>query len=194
MQAHNQPAIVSLIIPGPPVPWKRPGINRDRIFYNRQVTQAEMFKLHVQQQFKRAPFDTEPLYIEITFYMPIPSAQYGKYDNVYCTTTPDTDNLVKFVFDALQGVAYRNDKCIVEFTARKVWSKKPHTEIVIKPLADKEGNVWSQERAYNARLHIRHTARNKNIAASRAADEQPIEKDTAPQDCTPSTTQPKKSR
>lgn len=156
--------IVTLLIPGAPVPWKRPGVNRDRIFYNRQVVQSEMFKLHVEQQFKRQPFDKEPLLIDITFFMPIANDQFGKYHNVYCTTTPDCDNLVKFVLDSLQGVAFVDDKLVVELYARKVWSRKPQTEIIIKPLTDSEGKSWNKETVYTARTHTKRTVKRKSTA------------------------------
>ena len=35
--------------------------------------------------------------------------------------TPDTDNLAKFVLDAMQGVVYRNDRVVFSLLAIKVY-------------------------------------------------------------------------
>lgn len=37
--------------------------------------------------------------------------------------TPDIDNCIKIILDALNGVAYRDDKQIVEVTAIKKWTE-----------------------------------------------------------------------
>ncbi len=48
--------------------------------------------------------------------------------NAYCTTTPDIDNCLKFVMDALNGVAYRDDKQLVRATATKKWMQELDTD------------------------------------------------------------------
>lgn len=49
------------------------------------------------------------------------------------TKKPDTDNLIKAVLDALNGVAYEDDAQIVMIAARKCYSVHPHIEIRIQP-------------------------------------------------------------
>ena len=48
------------------------------------------------------------------------------------TKTPDIDNVIKIVLDALNGVAYEDDKQIIEVTGRKWFSKNPRVEIEIR--------------------------------------------------------------
>lgn len=42
--------------------------------------------------------------------------------NAFCTKKPDADNIAKAVCDALNGVAYPDDACIVSLTVDKYWS------------------------------------------------------------------------
>jgi Holliday junction resolvase RusA-like endonuclease len=50
------------------------------------------------------------------------------------TRTVDLDNLQKLIWDALQGVVFRNDSQIVESYARKHLSGIPRTEISVHVL------------------------------------------------------------
>jgi len=48
--------------------------------------------------------------------------------DIYCTKTPDIDNCIKFVLDALNGVAYHDDKQVAKVTATKKWMTTTDTE------------------------------------------------------------------
>ena len=43
-------------------------------------------------------------------------------DKCWCITKPDTDNVVKLVLDALNGIAYKDDNQVVKITAFKKWT------------------------------------------------------------------------
>lgn len=45
------------------------------------------------------------------------------------TKKPDIDNIVKVVADSLNGVAYKDDTCIVKVVAEKYYSEEPRLEI-----------------------------------------------------------------
>jgi Holliday junction resolvase RusA-like endonuclease len=47
---------------------------------------------------------------------------------------PDLDNLCKAVLDALNGIAYHDDKQIVELHLSKAYSDHPRTEIKLEEL------------------------------------------------------------
>ncbi|MDE6671498.1 MAG: RusA family crossover junction endodeoxyribonuclease [Ruminococcus sp.] len=47
---------------------------------------------------------------------------------------PDLDNICKIVYDALNGIAYADDKQIAELSCRKFYSRNPRIEITIKEL------------------------------------------------------------
>ena len=44
---------------------------------------------------------------------------------------PDVDNILKAVFDALQGCAYEDDCQIVVIHSEKMYSESPFVEVVI---------------------------------------------------------------
>lgn len=54
------------------------------------------------------------------------------------TKKVDADNLAKIVLDALNGVAYEDDKQISKLTVTKVYGKDPRVEVRLKELVDEE--------------------------------------------------------
>lgn len=48
-----------------------------------------------------------------------------------CTKKPDVDNLIKFVFDALNGILWADDSQIIRVTASKSYSNTPCTVIIV---------------------------------------------------------------
>lgn len=49
-----------------------------------------------------------------------------------CTVKPDIDNIVKLVLDALNGVAFVDDKQVVSVTASKRYGEQDEIKIIIK--------------------------------------------------------------
>lgn len=47
------------------------------------------------------------------------------------TKKPDMDNIIKIVADALNGIAYYDDKQIIECTIRKYYSNEPRIKVSI---------------------------------------------------------------
>ena len=79
-------------------------------------------------------------WVQLRFNMRRPNSHYrsGKYSHIlkddapeYHVTKPDSDNLIKFVCDALNGVFYKDDSQITRIQAVKVYAKEPSTEITI---------------------------------------------------------------
>lgn len=83
----------------------------------------------------------EPIRIQIGAYFAIPrsfskskraAAQWG---NLYPTVKPDADNIAKVVCDALNEVAYNDDKQIVECVVRKRYCTaydEPHVVVSVE--------------------------------------------------------------
>lgn len=74
--------------------------------------------------------------MEIVTYHPIPKSaskalkQAMRDSSVRPTTKPDADNILKLVADALNGIAYKDDKQIVHAGVAKHYGA-PRTEIVV---------------------------------------------------------------
>lgn len=77
---------------------------------------------------------------DILIGMPIPKS-YSKKRQALCrdrfiapSRKPDIDNIVKSVFDALNGYAFVDDVQIVRVTAEKVYAEEPFVEVMIDEL------------------------------------------------------------
>ena len=98
----------------------------------------------VQQQAPEQLLDC-PLRVDLKFYFPRPKGHYGsgrnsgvlkpQFTNALYTSKPDVDNLCKLVLDALTGIFWRDDACVVESYIKKMYSDKPRTEIFINRLS-----------------------------------------------------------
>lgn len=134
---------VTFTVPGDPFGWQRAGQNH---YTGATFTQEKTKNMEnaVAWEFKKAckyqfPPKT-PLFLYIEAYMPIPKSTPWRTrakmitGEIRPTVKPDWDNLGKLISDALNGVAYDDDKCIVEAYVRKFYSETPRTEIMIRDL------------------------------------------------------------
>lgn len=87
------------------------------------------------------PFD-EPIGVEVLFVFPIKETFTKKQKQaieegavVYKDTKPDLhDNLMKGVFDALEGIVFVNDSRICEVASKKIYGNKPRIELRVYQL------------------------------------------------------------
>ena len=81
---------------------------------------------------------TNLIYIETVFYMPIPKSfsikKRNLLDGTFCDVGGDMDNLLKALWDSLNGHAYTDDKQIVWSQEKKIYSFEPRIEILIKEI------------------------------------------------------------
>jgi Holliday junction resolvase RusA-like endonuclease len=92
-----------------------------------------------------APFD-EPIGIRAKFVFP-PLKSFPKYKlerieggiRIYKDTKPDlTDNLMKGLCDALEGIVYVNDSRICSVETEKVYGRVPRTEVEVYSIKNYE--------------------------------------------------------
>ncbi|MCM3452767.1 RusA family crossover junction endodeoxyribonuclease [Heyndrickxia oleronia] len=102
-----------------------------------------MYKERIQwlarKQLKnKTPF-AGPVEVRIWFNMPIPKSWSKKKQNEaygeYHTKKPDTDNLLKGVFDSLNKIAWQDDNQVAKVIATKIYAEKSGIEIEIKQLS-----------------------------------------------------------
>lgn len=75
-----------------------------------------------------------PLELIVTFFMPIPkSTKQSPFSP--CFKKPDLDNLLKFILDALTGIAFHGDQQVVSIFAKKLYSDEPRTTILLMDYA-----------------------------------------------------------
>lgn len=86
--------------------------------------------------------------LQVIAFMKIPKSESKKKRQLMIegvirpTVKPDWDNIGKLVADALNGIAYDDDKCIVDAQVRKFYSEHPRTEII---LSSKTNNIEQTE-------------------------------------------------
>lgn len=124
-------SVFSFRLPGRPTPWKRPMTNRYGAMYNPQRDLLNGICASLRNQMTKAPL-TGPILMEIDFYFLRPKKHFKKdvYGNwirkpdrpMNCTICRDIDNLAKLVLDALNGIAYVDDRQVVELRLRKRFS------------------------------------------------------------------------
>lgn len=83
-----------------------------------------------------------PVHAEVTFFFP-PLKGWSKKKVqemedgavIYKDTKPDlTDNLMKGLFDAMQGIVFIDDSRVASVVSKKLYSSTPRTEIVLYEL------------------------------------------------------------
>lgn len=85
-----------------------------------------------------------PFRVSVEVWMQVPrTASRNKredmlIDRIRPTVKPDLDNVVKAVLDALNGIAYTDDKALVQIEAKKLYCACSGLYVVISPVGVKE--------------------------------------------------------
>lgn len=86
---------------------------------------------------KKSYPEDEPLFVIIDAYYPIPKSfnktkkNMANQGNISPKSKPDVDNVAKVVLDALNGIAYIDDKLVVGLLVRKMYSQAPRLWVQI---------------------------------------------------------------
>ena len=141
-EQRREGKMIRLTIPGPPC-----GKQRARTFRHRQsgkiVSMTPVKTVNYEALVKQTFVAKYPDFIPVSgpirmlmsiFVMPSKEAA-RKIKNrleTYPTIKPDISNIQKAIEDALNGLAYVDDKQIVRIDARKGYSDRPRVEIVVE--------------------------------------------------------------
>ena len=133
----------TIIIEGTPGYKERVRLNRRTLtLYTPSATKdyekliGDCFQKCCDQKFEGA------LSVSITAVMPIPKSVSKKVrqdmlsQKVLPTKKPDIDNIIKIIFDGLNGIAFDDDKQIVEVSAKKIYGARPQVVVAIKDFED----------------------------------------------------------
>ncbi|MCD7722732.1 MAG: RusA family crossover junction endodeoxyribonuclease [Clostridiales bacterium] len=136
--------MVSLVIDGAPVGKGRPRKGANGQMYTPQKTRD--YETRIQLEYNRQGYrgiafaPDVPLQLQIDAYFAIPKSKSKKVKEqmsrwvILPTIKPDFDNIAKIVCDALNGVAYYDDKQIVNAQINKRYSTAPRVVISIERL------------------------------------------------------------
>jgi len=130
--------MVKLIIPGEPVAKGRPRVTKWGTYTpektkNYETLVKELFFIEHGQTLLEGQ-----LKIDIKAYFSIPKSASKKKKQLMLegelrpTKKPDADNILKIIGDALNDLAYKDDKQIVSANIEKFYSDEPRLEVEIK--------------------------------------------------------------
>lgn len=137
---------IKLIVPGEPIAKKRPrffvrkfaGKGKQIGAINPQETEEGKFALLCKSQINIDPLPAgQSIQLTCRFFLPIPAGWTKKKHlqlkqfGISHVKKPDLDNMVKFVKDCLNGIAWHDDSQITCLFAEKEYSYNPRTEIII---------------------------------------------------------------
>lgn len=95
------------------------------------------FEVLQQLKHKYNPIDAA-IGVNIVFKMPIPSSWSEKKKQEHMdklhTKKPDIDNLVKGLFDAVNGLLWVDDNRVANMMVSKVYSDNPGIEMTVEPI------------------------------------------------------------
>lgn len=135
---------IEFTVAGDPVGQGRPRFARQgRFVHTYDPPKSREYKAKIAQSFQQAYMGeplTKPVKISIRAVFRVPKS-YSKARTKAClegrewpTKKPDADNIEKGVYDALNGLAYADDKQIVMTNTVKVYGPKAMVEIMIEEL------------------------------------------------------------
>lgn len=131
---------LKLVIEGTPVGKQRPRYDRrhSRMYTpNKTHNYEQAIALTFKSKYPHHKPYTGPVLLTVIAYMPIPKS-YPKYkrvemakERVLHTKTPDWDNIAKVVCDALNGLAWVDDRQVMG-QVFKLYSDRPRLEVYIR--------------------------------------------------------------
>jgi|TARA_Y100000034_G_scaffold119574_1_gene161522 Holliday junction resolvase RusA-like endonuclease len=115
---------------GKPIAWKR-ARRRGKRYFDTQLEDKIKYQMVAKLQMEGVEAFINPISLFFRFNMPIPPSRPKKWrqnaPGMGHVFTPDLDNLVKFMGDALNGIVWEDDKLIYEIKAQKIYAEKPST-------------------------------------------------------------------
>lgn len=134
---------MKLIIPGEPMGKQRPRVTKHGTYTPKKTVNYEnLVQLAFINEYKHHKPIEGPIKMNIRAYFQIPqSASKAKKtsmerNNIRPTKRPDWDNVGKIITDALNGLAYQDDKQIVSCTVEKYYSSVPRVLVELEELEE----------------------------------------------------------
>lgn len=143
--------IISFTVVGAPFGKQRPRFGKGGNTYTPEKTgdHEKLIAWAYRQQCGNFRFlDKTPLDMRIIAYFRIPkratkaAREKMLSGEIRPTVTPDWDNIGKLVADALNDIAYDDDKCIVDAQVRKFYSTDPRTVIILQEAQEMEARKY----------------------------------------------------
>lgn len=137
--------MVIINVPGEAVPQARPRVTRCGTY---DPPKCRAYKQKVGLYAKTAMRGKEPLRgpikMSVIVYRSIPKSWTKKkkvaamLDDIYPTTKPDIDNILKGLMDALKGIVWRDDAQVISVEASKEYAEHPRVWVHVCKVVERE--------------------------------------------------------
>lgn len=129
---------VSFVIPMKPMGKERPRLSRGIVYTPAKTQSYENFiKACYIEQCGDAYFGERSIELHVKAYV-LPLTKFRKSETAAAlegelkpNSKPDADNILKIILDALNELAYADDRTIYKMSVERIYSEIPHTEIII---------------------------------------------------------------
>lgn len=104
------------------------------------VAYEGLIALAAQQAMAGRTLLTGPVFVHMEITIPVPASWSQKRramalaGQIHPTTKPDTDNVIKAIFDGVNGVVWVDDVQVVELLARKAYGEIPMVKVAVQPI------------------------------------------------------------
>lgn len=137
-EPYGETNYLSFFVSGIPLAQGRPRFKRVGKFTKTyDPTESKSWKESVRWQCiefmrkERKEMIDGAIYADLVFLLPRPKSLPKK--TKHHVKKPDTDNLAKSIFDALQGIAFKSDSQICKMTVQKLYENKtPGVSIILR--------------------------------------------------------------
>jgi len=135
------------VVPGEPKGKGRPRFGKGRTYTPEETVRYEALvrECFGEQCGYEMPFAEEtPVIVNIWAAYGIPEsyskkkAAAARERKIFPTKKPDCDNIIKIICDALNGLAYVDDRQIVSVSCRKVYADEPYVGVYINEKLEDE--------------------------------------------------------
>jgi Holliday junction resolvase RusA-like endonuclease len=130
MMPRRKPRSSAYVVYGEPLSLSRQFGSKG---WNGQKQYKMKWEIDLDRQHNHRPLFTGPLFVDITFYFPIPPRARTIYtiSGAPFPYKPDLYGYINFFHEATQGIIYENDAVIISLNARKLYDDVTRTEFII---------------------------------------------------------------
>lgn len=136
---------VQFLVPGEPVGKGRPRIGRvgghARMFTPQKTASYEgLIALAGTEAMAGRTLLEGAVMVEMRIVLPVPASKSKKFKaqalagEIFPTKKPDMDNVIKAIYDGLNGVVWKDDVQVVDAFVRKRYGEVPGVHVRIVPL------------------------------------------------------------
>lgn len=138
--------VIKFTVPGAPVGKGRPKVSTRGGKFAKMYTPEKtanyetLVALAAQQAMVGRALLSGPVEVQMAILLPIPASWSKKKQaaaiagQVYPTKKPDADNVVKAIFDGINGVVWNDDVQACDIVVRKRYAETPGVQVLVKPI------------------------------------------------------------